>query len=124
MQPGVAARRLSDFLADYNLHSGLLYSFHHLVSHEGVAMDRFKPLFRVANSVALFLIAGALFVKHSQAAPATTTPAAITSNAFSYEGRLGTLSGRYDFQFRLFADTSSATPVVATVVAVSNVLVD
>src|SRR4051794_39745200 len=87
-------------------------------------MDRFKTQFRVANSIALFLIAGALLVNHSQAAPATAPLAAITSTTFSYEGRLGSVSGRYDFQFRLFADTSSTTPVVTTVVAPQNVLVD
>ena len=48
----------------------------------------------------------------------------MTGTAFSYEGRLSTVSGRYDFQFRLFPDASGTTPVVSKIVSLPNVLVD
>jgi hypothetical protein len=76
------------------------------------------------NMLVMFLILISLWTGRSLAAPGSVPSFAPVSNTFTYEGRLGTISGRYDFKFRLFADTTSSTPVVSTVRTFSNILVD
>ena len=87
-------------------------------------MDRFKNRFRVANTVALFIIAAALVTDRGLAAPGAAPALAPLGSAFTYEGRIpATLSGRYDFRFRLFNAASGGALVDASVASAANVLV-
>jgi hypothetical protein len=87
-------------------------------------MDRVKNHLLLGNMLVMFLVLLSLWTGHSLAASGSAPSFAPVSSNFIYEGRLGSATGRYDFKFRLFADTTSTTPVVATELALSNVLVD
>ncbi len=60
----------------------------------------------------------------STAAPSAGPLAAPMGPAFEYEGRLGTLSGTYDFKFRLFGVATGGSPVYSTTAVASAVPVD
>jgi len=51
-------------------------------------MPTYTPLFRVVNTVALVLIAGALLAGPGQAAPPSTELQAVTGGTFTYQGQL------------------------------------
>ncbi len=87
-------------------------------------MDRFKGPFRVVNTFALLLIAYGLLAQQSSAAPNLGGLAAPMGPGFAYEGRLGSLTGKYDFQFRLYDVSSGGTPLLSTVSAANGVAVE
>lgn len=84
-------------------------------------MDKLKNHLLFGNMIAIFVLAWSIGSSRGLAAPATLPSFAPVSTTFTYEGRLGTVTGRYDFRFRLFASTTSTTPVLPTVRTLLNV---
>ena len=80
-------------------------------------MERSRLLFRIVNSLALFMIAAALLVNRGLAAPAAELPAADVpvSASFAYSGVLlvnnNPVSSIYDLEFRLFDAASNGRQI-------------
>jgi len=87
-------------------------------------MSRLKNRLLVVNLVGMFVIAYAMMVGQGNAAPNASVPAVAQSSNFQYEGRLGSLSGTYDLQFRLFDAATGGNLVSPTMYSFTSVIVD